>query len=140
MPLDRDANPRCDPGLEYSKRKLKCEIPRAVSSRLQTEAFSLILRKPGNSTVIAFTMQAMGEDPFNATVSSSSTLCAPDEKIDANCSIIATQDNASANASAYGLCMDWFQGSPADHRQVSIPSDALMQWVRAVLCPTREDR
>jgi hypothetical protein len=122
VPMDRDANPSCDPGQKYSERKLVCEVPRAVSAQLQTEAFSLTLRKPGNSSMIAFIMQAMGEDPFIASVSSSSTLCAPDENFDdksANCNVVAAHNNASANVSAYGLCIDWFQGGPADHRQVS---------------------
>ena len=73
MPLDRDASQLCDPGLVVSSRKSVCEVPQALSSLLQAKEFSLTLRKPGNKSTVVFTMNATGEEPFDATINVTTT-------------------------------------------------------------------
>ena len=73
MPLDRDASQLCDSGLVFSSRKSVCEVPQALGSRLQAKELSLTLRKPGNRSTVVFTMNATGEEPFDATINVTTT-------------------------------------------------------------------
>jgi hypothetical protein len=73
VPLDRDASQLCDPGLVFSSRKSACEVPQALGSRLQAKELSLTLRKPGNKSTVVFTMNATGEEPFDATINVTTT-------------------------------------------------------------------
>ena len=73
VPLDRDASQRCDPDFVFSSRKSVCEVPQALGSRLQATELSLTLRKPGNKSTVVFTMNATGEEPFDATINVTTT-------------------------------------------------------------------
>ena len=89
-----------------------CEVPQAVSLRLQTESFSLPLRKPENDgQKVAFIMQANGEDPFNLTISVSMTRseASSGAVIASNGSIRIDQRSFSA----FGQHIEWTQLPPA---------------------------
>ena len=113
MPLDRDASHLCDDGLVYSSQRLKCEVRQAVSLRLQTEDFSLSLRKPGNGSKVAFKfiMHATGEAPFNLTTSITMirSEASSGAVIAANGSIRTDQPSFSA----FGQHIEWTQLPPA---------------------------
>ena len=121
VPLDRAADRTCDPGLAYSPSKQRCEVPRSVRSRLQTEVFLVTLRKPGNRSTITFTTQVEGEDSFGVTVSSSIVRCARNDDVDnMACQVLARREFPHSRASAYGLLVEWPQKDPANHTQVPL--------------------
>ena len=111
VPLDRDISQLCDLGLVFSSRKSVCEVPQALSSLLQAEEVSLTLRKPGNGSIVVLTMQAMGEDPFDATVNITMTRfeARSASAVAANKPIRADEPSISA----FGVHIKWQQLPPA---------------------------
>ncbi len=113
MPLDRDASQRCDPDFVFSSRKSVCEVPQALGSRLQAKELLLTLRKPGNKRTVVFTMNATGEEPFDATMTINVTTTRFEARAAAAVAVHRPIRADEPSISAFGLHIEFARLPPA---------------------------